>query len=246
MNLLIVDNNLTPAYFGAPNLRRWLHALGTVSARPSKAATAPITLHVRRGPDQDLPPKLAKTFDGMVISGSRTSALESAPWIDHLHALIREAVAENIPTLGVCYGHQAIARALGGLSAVRKADRPEIGWTRIEIRNDNTLFQGLPSTIYSFSSHFEEVAHVPRGGILLGRSEACAVQAFQIESKPIFGIQFHPEKSIDDAEYIFKVYREMGRRSMLLGEKDSHKRYDATLPQTLFGNFLKLCAPTSS
>lgn len=246
MNLLIVDNNLTPSYFGAPNLRRWLHGPGTDSARKSAATTSPITLHVRRGPDHDLPARLVKNFDGMVISGSRTSALETAPWIEQLHALIREAVAENIPTLGVCYGHQAIARALGGLTAVRKADRPEIGWTRIDIRTDNALFRGLPSTIYSFSSHFEEVAQVPRGAVLLGHSEACAVQAFQIESKPIFGIQFHPEKSIDDAEYIFKIYREMGRRSMLLGEKDSRKRYDASLPQTLFGNFLKLCAPTSS
>ncbi len=234
MNVLIVDNNLTPSYYGAPNLRRWMHV------RPH------VVVHVRRGPDNDLPLQLEPHFDGMVISGSRTSALETAPWIDQMHQLIREAIDKGIPTLGVCYGHQAIARAMGGLSAVRKGDRPEIGWTRIETDRENALFRGLPKTFYSFSSHFEEVSTVPQGAQLLAHSDACAIQAFQIGDAPIFGIQFHPEKSIEDAEYIFKIYREMGRRSMLLGEKDSKKRFDEKLPQTIFGNFLDLCAQRSN
>ena len=232
MDILIIDNNLSPAYFGAPNLRRWI-LNGPASV-----------VHVRRGPDGDLP-KTLSDYDCVVISGSRTSALESAPWIDHLHSLIREAIQTKTPMLGVCYGHQAIARAMGGLAHVRKADQPEIGWTALVIETDNPLFRGLDKNIYSFSSHFEEVATLPPGTRCIARSERCAIQGFQVGDLPIFGIQFHPEKSIEDAEYIFRVFTESGRRSLLMGPKESKKRYDAKVPKTLFGNFLTTCAQNS-
>lgn len=227
MNVLIIDNNMSPAYFGAANLRHWAH----------RAPRATVT--VRRGPDNDLPKNL-KAFDCTIISGSRTSALESAPWIDRMHELIREGVQSNHRMLGVCYGHQAIARALGGLPMVRKAATPEFGWTQIEVMQSNPLFEGLPQSFFSFSAHFEEVTSPPAGSVVFGKSPACAIQAFQIQNKPVFGIQFHPEKSLEDAQYIFDLFKKDGRAGLLSHAKAGKSLYNPRVPEAIFGNFFSL------
>ena len=134
---------------------------------------------VRRGPHDDLPTSM-RGFDRMVISGSRTSCLDDFPWVGKLEKLIREGVDLGTPVLGVCYGHQVLARAMGdGRKSVRRGSVPEFGWTEIRRTADSPLFTGLPQTFHSFSSHFEEVADLPKGFRKLAESRDCAIQAMQ-------------------------------------------------------------------
>jgi GMP synthase (glutamine-hydrolysing) len=225
VRLLIIDNNIDHDSRGAPDLRR-------------EAAASGATVHVRRAPEGDLPADPAP-FDRILVSGSKTSALADAPWITSLLEFIRRAIDQGKPFLGVCYGHQALVRALGGVESVRRGRESEIGWTRIERLGDGgPLFAGLPDTFYTFSSHVEEVARLPDGMKRLARSELCEIQACQLGDRPVFGIQFHPEKNGDDAEKTFAHWRREGT-GPLLRAADTSKLYDPAVGATLFGNFFR-------
>ncbi len=228
MRILVIDNNIDPACWGAADLRR-------LCCESSAGAT----VEVRRAPQGDLPGDFAR-YDRVVISGSMTSAMADAPWIAGLHEAIRGLVDRGKPVLGVCYGHQAIARALGGVGSVRRGEKAEFGWTRIEQVGSSPLLAKLPERFYSFSAHFEEVASLPPGASSLARSEWCAIQAFGIEGKPVFGIQFHPEKDLEDASRTFQSCRKKGAPKELLRPKEGPRLYDPKVGQTIFGNFLGL------
>lgn len=225
MKVLIIDNTRDLDCWGSADLRAF------VTKSPDRTA------FVRRAPEDDLPESM-RGFDRLILSGSRTSCLEEGPWISKLDALLREAIREGKPTLGVCYGHQAIARVLGGREILRKGQAGEFGWTEIEVVERAPLFEGLPDKFWSFSSHYEEVAELPKGVRLLARSAGCAIQSCRLEDLPIYGIQFHPEKDLPSADKSIAGWKKDDRRDRILHEKRGKKLYDPTVGDRIFGNFL--------
>jgi GMP synthase (glutamine-hydrolysing) len=148
----------------------------------------------------------------------------------------RQAIDLGKPFLGVCYGHQSLVRSLGGRQLMRRSHEAEYGWTRIETTGPSALFSGLPSAFYSFSAHQEEVASLPNGMKLLARSERCGIQACELEGKPVFGIQFHPEKTAEEGE------ESLAKRKAAdcLHRGQGSRLFDSRVGQTIFGNFLSL------
>jgi GMP synthase-like glutamine amidotransferase len=227
MKILILDNNIDRDAWGAADLREY-----------AKKITG-ATVYVRRPPHGDLP-KDPKIFDRIIVSGSKTSVLEDAPWIEALLEFIRRAVNENKPFLGVCYGHQSLIRSLGGIDGVGKSTEPEFGWTQVELVNESPLFKGLPRKFYTYSSHFEEVKKLPNGILRLAQSKDCEIQACQLEKKPIFGIQFHPEKSLVEAEKSLAARKKMGIPKKLLFPNQGKKYYDPKVAEVIFENFFSI------
>lgn len=227
MRILIVDNNIDRDSWGSPLLTRF------GSMIPGS------TVYVRRGPEEDLPQDLSR-FDKVIVSGSKSSCLDDVPWIAKLEELYKKAMSQSKHVLGVCFGHQILARALSGKKIVRQAKEPEVGWTRIELLADSPLMEGLKQSFYTYSSHREELSELPPGARHLARSEACAIQAYQVGNQPVFGIQFHPEKDLEEAENIFSKCRKRGEPKNLLLPDHSKKLYDPRVGETIFGNFLKL------
>lgn len=224
MKILIIDNNIDQDCWGAKELCRLaITALGA-------------TVFVRRAPQDDLP-KDPRSFDRIIVSGSKTSALEEAPWIDNLTTFIHKAMDAQIPYLGVCYGHQALVKAVAGKDALRKAVHPEIGWVEIQIKETCPLFDGLPRKFYSFASHYDEVGTLPNGMKNLACSEFCSIQACQLESLPIYGIQFHPEKNLKEGTEI--LTKKKDEPHLLLNAIKGHKLYNPQVGEILFRNFLK-------
>lgn len=214
MKILLIDNNITPSYWGARDLRRY-------------GALAPGSeVHVRRAPHDDLPESPAP-YDKIIVSGSLTAATDDAPWIDRLLDFIRKAIELKKPYLGICYGHQVLARAIGGKTFVRRAEKGEFGWTKIQTTEDNPLFAGLPKEFYSFESHFDEVTALPPGLKNFARSETCPIQACQFRDLPIFGIQFHPEKDGTDP----------GDLKHVRHSSENKKYYRQEIGETIFKNF---------
>ena len=226
MRILIIDNNRDPKSWGAADLRRFTQSL-----------TGATTI-TRRAPHGDLP-ESPSAFDRIILSGSATSVMEDAPWISELMDFVKRAVNENKPLLGVCYGHQILNRALGGAERVARAKEAEFGWTKIEVLNESPLLEGVPKTFYSFSAHFDEVKSLAPGMKNLAKSQACSVQACQLGSSPIFGIQFHPEKNLKDAAQTFAERHKVGKPKNLLHEGESEKYYDPKIGEAVFGNFFK-------
>lgn len=227
MKVLVLDNNIDPESHGAKELVRF-------------AGLVPhATFVVRRPPDEDLPREL-QVFDKLIISGSKTSAVDEAPWIDRYLDHVRRWVESGKPVLGVCYGHQSIARAMGGLSHVGKAKTPEFGWTEITRVANSPIFEGLPDRFVSFSSHYDEVTRLPPGTEKLAHSEDCGIQGYHFTDRPVFAIQFHPEKNLDEGTRIFDYLKRTGEQKLFRNLKEGKKLFNAAVGKTIFGNFLKL------
>lgn len=226
MKLLIIDNNILPHFWGSPDLCYYVRSPG-------------FTLHVRRGPQDDLPAD-PKKYDRILISGSLTSANDTSPWTHRLEDFIRRAVQEKIPMLGVCFGHQMIARSLGGADFVRKAQIPEFGWSQIDVKHPTPLFDGLPKSFHSYSSHFDEVSRLPKDFKLLASSEVCPIQAFEVDHLPVFGIQFHPERSFEQGQQAYLGHKKKGLHKYFLNYKRAEKLYSEAVAEKIFGNFLKI------
>ena len=92
---------------------------------------------------------------GIVMTGGPSSTYEGKVMPD------KKIFNLGIPVLGICYGMQVMADALGG--KVKKADQREYGNTKIKIRTNNPLFKGLPDTFISWMSHGDYVAKMPSG-----------------------------------------------------------------------------------
>ena len=137
-------------------------------------------------------PKLNQ-FDGFLITGSRHNAYDQQPWILQLMAWIQQCEQLQRPLAGICFGHQVIARALGG-----KVEKSSKGWglgvaTNRLIKAPSWAKVDEPlSELKIYVSHQDQVTELPEQAELLASSEFCPNFMFQIDSN-IFAIQGHPE-----------------------------------------------------
>ena len=95
------------------------------------------------------------------------------------------------PTLGICYGHQAMTRALGG--AVERTGVAEYGDTPLSVAASGVLFDGLPAEQRVWMSHGDTVTVPPPGFLVTASTPAAPVAAFEDTARALFGVQFHPE-----------------------------------------------------
>jgi len=114
-----------------------------------------------------------------------------------------EYLSLEVPILGICAGHQFMARHYGGDAG--EAPKPEFGAATISLVGDGgPLFQGTPSEQTVWESHNDEVTVTPPGFIEVAQSESCKVQAMQNEDLNRFGLQFHPE--VNDTEFGSNIF----------------------------------------
>ena len=140
--------------------------------------------------DDVFPESLAE-FDGAIITGSPASVHDDAPWIPRLLDLIRQAADSGFPLFGACFGHQAIAMALGG--AVGKNPG---GWVfgRVDtaITSPAPWLEGAPAPLSLYAAHSEQVTHLPDGARVLGGTPDCPIGSFALGDR-IWTTQYHPE-----------------------------------------------------
>jgi GMP synthase (glutamine-hydrolysing) len=114
------------------------------------------------------------------------------PWLEPEKQFLRDALDRGVPILGVCLGSQLLAEVAG--ASPRRIPEPEIGWYDIEITEAGAadpLLAPLAPSVELFEWH-HYAAPLPPGAVELARTPAC-VQAFRIEGKPAWGLQFHAE-----------------------------------------------------
>jgi GMP synthase (glutamine-hydrolysing) len=140
----------------------------------------------------------------LMLSGSTDSILKDTPPLEPAMRLVRDAVERGRPVLGICYGHQLVAKALLGDAHIRRAEPPEIGW--FEIRPEPafaSLYEGLPNPFRSFVGHFDEVCDLPAGWQVTARSRDCEVHGVLNEELRVMGFQFHPEMDLEIGNLCF-------------------------------------------
>jgi GMP synthase (glutamine-hydrolysing) len=157
---------------------------------------AALTLDVHLVEAGHRPPAALDGYDGLLVLGGSLAADDDAraPMLPAVRALLRTAVADQVPTLGICLGAQLLAIANGGQVA-RRGDGPELGAQLIAKRSaaaTDPLFRPIPITPDVIQWHFDEITVLPPTAILLASSPACAHQAFRL-GRLAWGVQFHIE-----------------------------------------------------
>ena len=132
--------------------------------------------------------------DALMIFGGSMHVDQNGehPWMDSEKAFIRDALERGVPILGVCLGSQLLAEAAG--ARPHRMEEPEIGWYEIEITDagaDDPVVGPLAPSVELFEWH-HYAAPLPPGAVELARTPA-SLQAFRIEGKPAWGLQFHAE-----------------------------------------------------
>jgi len=139
-----------------------------------------------------------RNLDGLVLSGGAarvglTGELGNCS----------ELLTLSIPILGICAGHQFMARHYGGEAS--EAKKPEFGSAEITlIENGGPIFEDTPSRQIVWESHNDEVSLLPPGFTITAKSTSCAIQAMQNLELKRFGLQFHPE--VNDTEFGSKIF----------------------------------------
>jgi GMP synthase (glutamine-hydrolysing) len=98
---------------------------------------------------------------------------------------------KEIPILGICLGHQLIAKLFGG--KVRSAQIGEYADSEIIVDEEDEILRGLGPSFRAWVSHKDEVFKLPGDFIKLAHSETCEIEAMAHRSLPLYGVQFHPE-----------------------------------------------------
>lgn len=150
---------------------------------------------VREG---ELPPRPTEAdwaHDGVAVTGSAASVYWDLEWIPPLKRWVADAVGADAPLLGVCFGHQLLAEALGG--RVESMGRYELGYHMIRHDGRCRLFDGLEEWFVAFTAHSDAVAELPEGATAHAENPY-SLHAFACGSA--FGVQFHPEVDFETAQ----------------------------------------------
>ena len=128
----------------------------------------------------------ARELRALILSGGPASVLQpDSPGLD------QGLLDLNVPVLGICYGTQLLAAALGG--RVRQAEAREYGPAVLTVADPDRLLAGCPRVMDVWMSHGDEVIELPEGFRVLARTDTCPVAAMADSERRIYGVQFHPE-----------------------------------------------------
>ncbi len=133
-------------------------------------------------------PKNVIEADGWLITGSKFGAYEDLPWIPLLEDFLRQAYASGIPIVGICFGHQILAKALGG-----KVEKYQGGWS---VGATDYSLRDSDQTITLNAWHQDQVVKRPDGAEVLASSPFCE-NAVLIYDEKALTIQAHPEFGTD-------------------------------------------------
>ncbi|MET0289277.1 MAG: glutamine amidotransferase [Pseudoxanthomonas sp.] len=173
-----------------PTMRRygrfphWIRVAAGLSERESVVA------NVEQG--EALPD--GSGFAGVIVTGSAAMVTDRADWSERSAQWLREAAHAHVPLLGICYGHQLLAHALGGEVGDNPAGR-ESGTVHIDLHPpaaEDPLFSIMPLRFAAHATHVQTVVRAPDGATVLARSLQDACHAFRWGDRA-WGVQFHPE-----------------------------------------------------
>lgn len=131
-------------------------------------------------------PASPQAEDGWLVTGSRHGVYEDLPWMRTLKDFLRRAVAARVPVVGICFGHQILAEAMGG--QVEKSDR---GWG-LGVQRYATRRSGLPSSFAIQAMHQDQVVGLPPGAEVIAGSDFCPYAALAYGDAAV-SFQGHPE-----------------------------------------------------
>jgi GMP synthase-like glutamine amidotransferase len=139
-------------------------------------------------------PESIRDAEGWLITGSRHGAYEDHPWIPPLEAFIRDCYAAHVPLVGICFGHQIIAKALGG-----KVEKYKGGWSV-----GPTDYKFGEETLTLNAWHQDQVVEKPEAATVVASNDFCENAALVYDTRA-FTVQAHPEFRPDFVDGLMKT-----------------------------------------
>lgn len=187
-------------------------------------------------------------LEAILITGSPHSVYDDLPWIPPLKVFVRDAYAAGVPMVGICFGHQLIADALGG--EVRKSEK---GWglgvhTYVKV-GDHAALTDAPDAISIPASHQDQVMAPPEEATVIMRSEFSPHAGLAYGNGCTISFQPHPEFGAEYAKALLRFRRGTvfaeDEADAALASYDSVPRDNALLGERI-AQFFKACAADRS
>ena len=175
---------------------------------------------------------------GVIITGSHDMVTDRKDWSERTGAWIPSVVKAGVPLLGICYGHQLIAHAMGGKVGFNPFGS-EYGTVDVQLSEhsaEDLLFSEFPKRIRVHVSHTQSVLSLPPKSILLGSSAKDPHQAYAMGDR-VWGVQFHPEYDADIAATYVKECADDLRADGLEPEQLLGTVEDTPYGERLLGRF---------
>lgn len=154
---------------------------------------------------QDEFPQTPVENDAYIITGSPNGAYDPDPWIARLGQFIRDGYADGRKFVGICFGHQMIAQALGG-----QVEKWPGGWgfglRTFDIKQPKPWMNGRPDHLSLYFAHQDQVTKLPPGAELLASDPFCQVDMYTLDGR-VLGIQGHPEFTPAIMEDLFTLVK---------------------------------------
>ncbi len=149
-------------------------------------------------------------IDAFLIGGSGAfSVTKDYEWTDQLIDFLQHVFDSRIPVFGSCWGHQFLARALGG-KVIHDTSQSEMGTHSVQLTPEgktDVLFSSFPETFLAQQGHQDRVSELPPNCVELATSAVAPNQAFRSTEYPVYGTQFHPELSAENERNRLDAYR---------------------------------------
>lgn len=201
-----------------PDIEEKYGSYGQMFQRLFQSVDKQITFTVYRVIEDNYPDDIDEC-DAYLITGSKFSAYDDAPWIIKLRHFIVELHKREKKLIGICFGHQLIAHVLGG-----HTHKSEKGWSVGNVMSDLQINKPwLGNATKSFSllvSHQDQVQRLPEHAALIASNESCKNSAYQLGDN-ILAFQGHPEFSNAYLKYL------MAKRRDIIGKEKYNNAMDS-------------------
>jgi GMP synthase (glutamine-hydrolysing) len=179
-------------------------------------------------------------FDGVVVSGSRSSVYDDEPWIEATREWVRGAIEHDLPALGICWGHQLLADTLGG--TVEPMGEYELGYRTVE-HTDDDIFEGVPESFTVFTTHSDAVTELPDGADRIAENDY-GIHGFR--HGRVWGLQSHPEYDPETAEDVVRGKDHLAdeRIESVCADITEERYAEALAAKGVFENFRRAVTPT--
>jgi len=151
--------------------------------------------------------------DGWLVTGSKYSAYEDLDWIRQLEEFIRKVYAANKPMVGICFGHQIMAKALGGT-----VEKFPGGWV---VGKQNYRIEGIGDSLDLLAWHQDQVTVLPKGARVVGTSPSCQFAAITYGDF-FYSVQPHPEMTTDFVTDLFEARKDVLPKKVMERRHDDH------------------------
>lgn len=195
-----------------------------------------VAFDVQKGPLPSSP----NDCDGWLVSGSANSTYEDLPWIQDTARFITEVIDAEVALIGICFGHQLMAQALGGT-----VERSERGWgVGVHTYEVTAPLPHWPTdlapvtSLTMVASHQDQVSVLPDGAAVLASSKHCPVAAFEVNDKTV-AVQGHPEFTAPLSRALIEVRRAViGTEAVEAGLASLDRPLDDSLVSSWFSSLL--------